>query len=142
MNIPMPGQPNRPSIAQMAAWGIDMRRDDELIRKYLIELQDDPEWLVFCLPTDGNDDDDVRRKYYHLRLLADAGFLQESGRHGGVFRITNDGHDFVAFMRDDTWWGRIKAKAAETMPGAALRFMFELGCEMLRQKAREKGYLS
>src|SRR5690606_19796994 len=70
-----------------------MRRDDELLRKLMLdfEAQDDP--LLVHAQTLGADEED-QKIYYHLRLLADAGFLQETGRTGGVFRMTNAGHDF------------------------------------------------
>lgn len=114
-----------------------VRRDDELIRKLMLdfEAQDDP-LLVHGL-THGTDEEE-QRVYYHLRLLADAGFLQETGRAGGVFRMTNSGHDFCAAVRDDTIWSKTK-EASATVAGVSLGVLKDIGVGYLRAKLTEMG---
>lgn len=114
-----------------------MRRDDELLRKLMLdfEAQDDP--LLVHAQTLGADEED-QKIYYHLRLLADAGFLQETGRTGGVFRMTNAGHDFCAAVRDDTVWRKTKEASAK-VAGVSLGIMKDIGVGYLRARLVELG---
>jgi hypothetical protein len=79
-----------------------------------------------------------RIKYFHLRLLADAGFLEESGRSGGVFRMTNAGHDFLSVIRSDTAWARTK-EAARPLMGASLGMLRDIALGYARQSLRDMG---
>ncbi|WP_300440283.1 DUF2513 domain-containing protein [uncultured Mameliella sp.] len=128
---------NRPTMAEVASWGIDMRRDDELIRKFMFEMEDAPEWVVWFFPD--HDNAEEQAKYFHLRLLVDEGFLEETGKHGGNFRITNAGHDFIGMMRDDGLWSQMKARAAKAVPRYGLRLLFEVGNGLVRERLREMG---
>ncbi|WP_158589821.1 DUF2513 domain-containing protein [Gemmobacter lutimaris] len=128
----------RLSMAEVMERVDDVKRDDELIRSVMFELEDAPEWVVFVLPDWDDEDAEEVRKYYHLRLLADEGYLEETGAHGGNFRITGAGHDFLRMMREEGLWHQIKAKASE-VPGYSLRLMFEIGHAMLKQKLKELG---
>lgn len=114
-----------------------MRRDDDLIRKLMLdfEAQDDP--LLDHLITWDTDDED-ERVYYHLKLLTDAGFLVESGQHGGVFRMTNAGHDFCAAIRDDTIWNKTKAASA-SVAGVGLGVTKDIAVGYLRARLIELG---
>ncbi|APZ53110.1 putative DUF2513 protein [Salipiger abyssi] len=124
-------------MAEMAMWGIDMRRDDELIRKYMFEMEDAPEWVVWFMPDEG--DEEGEAKYYHLRLLADEGFLQETGPNGCNFRITNAGHDFIGMMRDEGLWKQMKIRASTVVPRYGLRLLFEVGNAIVRNRLAELG---
>lgn len=115
----------------------DVRRDDDLIRTLMVELEADPHPVVFFQP-DGDSDAD-RIRYYHLRLLVDAGFLEETGRHGYNFRITNDGHDFLRMMANEGFWSQVRSKAAEVVPAYGLRLAFEIGNGLMRQKLADLG---
>ncbi|WP_280322710.1 DUF2513 domain-containing protein [Sulfitobacter faviae] len=132
-------QPERRlSLVDIHAMGGVMRRDEELLRKLMLEIEADPEPVVIYDNTRDMDDED-RRVYYHLRLLADARFLEESGKFGGAFRITNDGHDFIGMMKDDGLWSSMKSKAGAALPRYGLRLLFEVGNGLLRQKLRDMG---
>lgn len=114
-----------------------MRRDDEMLRKIMLdfEAKDDP-LLVHVQAINADADDE--KVYFHLRLLADAGFLEESGRSGGVFRMTNAGHDFCAAIRDDTIWNKTK-EASSKVAGVSLGVMKDIGVGYLRAKLTELG---
>lgn len=97
-----------------------MKRDWELIRLILSRIEADgdlasrwfadkfPEW-----PADAVN--------YHLWLLIDAGFITgqcnaDEPRAGFVcygVALTWAGHEFLAAVRNDTAWSRIKARLAE-----------------------------
>lgn len=114
-----------------------MRRDDELLRKIMLDFEaDDDPLLVHVQTLDAGDED--HKVYYHLRLLADAGLLEERGQSGGVFRMTNAGHDFCAALRDDTVWRKTK-EASGKVAGASLGLVKEIGLAYVRQKLIEAG---
>lgn len=114
-----------------------MRRDEDFSRLLLQELEADSDWIVLhSIEQDSTDEE--RTKYYHLELLVDAGFLEENGKHGGAFRITNAGHDFLAVTREDKSWRAVKV-AANSVGGVTLRMMGELATSFAKQALKEKG---
>lgn len=128
----------RPSLLQLQLRGAEMKRDDELLRKLMLEIEADPEPLVLY-DSSLNSGHEARLEYYHLRLLADDGFLEETGRHGGIFRITSAGHDFIGMMNDEGMWINMKKKAAAVVPRYGIRLLFEVGNSIARQKMRDMG---
>lgn len=95
------------NVQLMLAGGDDMRRDRELMRKLLLEIEahDDPLYTKGLTHRSPHED---RLVYYHLRLLSDEGMLEEMGEKGGLFRMTSRGHDLVEATRDDGNWQRLK----------------------------------
>lgn len=114
-----------------------MRRDDDLIRKLMLDFEADDDPLLVHVPALGGDDED-ERVYFHLKLLADTGFLEESGKGGGIFRMTSAGHDFCAAIRDDTIWRKTK-DASASVAGVSLGVMKDIGIGYLRAKLKELG---
>lgn len=90
-----------------------MKRDMELIRKILLEIQAkddlDPEEIYL-------DDEDDMSVIRHIDLLAREGFIEgeAAGSIGPrVFKwrvqdLTWAGHDFVGAIQKDEWWQKIK----------------------------------
>lgn len=115
-----------------------MKRDDDLIRSMLLEIEASPD-PIHVFPEHLGMSAEQRRLIYHARLLADAGFLQETGRNGGVFRITNAGHDFLAAIKDENIWGQVKG-ASGALGQVSLGIMKEMGIGYLRAKAKELGF--
>lgn len=112
-----------------------MRRDDDLIRKLMLDFEAMDEPLLtaaFHL----NMSADERRTYYHLKCLADAGLLEEESR--GVFRMTSAGHDFCAGVRDDKIWQKTK-DAAASVSGVGLAVMKDIAVGYLRAKLKDLG---
>ncbi len=124
-------------VGWLLAGGCALKRDDDLLRDLMfrIEAHDDP---LFLYEPGMEGGDDKRRTYYHLRLLADAGFLEETGRNGGVFRMTNQGHDFLAVIRSDTAWQRTK-DAVRPIAGVSLGVMRDVATAYARQTLRDMG---
>ncbi len=101
-----------------------MKRDNDLIRSLLLEIEAAEDAIFLCVLTDGSTDDE-RRSYYHLKLLVDAGMLEETGRFGGSFRMTNYGHDFIEAIRSESIWRDVKSVVA-TVGGATLGIMSDI----------------
>ncbi len=101
-----------------------MKRDNDLIRSLLLEIEAHDDAIFLCVLTDGSPDDE-RRSYYHLKLLVDAGMLEERGKFGGSFRMTNYGHDFIEAIRSESIWNDVKGVVA-TVGGATLGIMADI----------------
>lgn len=114
-----------------------MIRNDDLIRELMLEIEErlDP---IFPFPPTLDMDAERREKYYHLRLLVDEGLLEESGQRGGIFRMTNKGHDFTQAVRDDTIWNRTKA-AASGVAGVSLSMLKDIALGYVRQELVKLG---
>lgn len=114
-----------------------MKRDDDLIRQLMFRIEDHPDPL-FLLDNTGSTTPENRIAYYHLRMLADEGMLEESGKTGGVWRMTMKGHDFVSAVRDDTIWHRSK-DALSGVAGFTVTMLKDVAVGYLRQKLLENG---
>lgn len=114
-----------------------MKRDDDRLRTLMFEIEahEDPLYVFFLSFDSGRSE---RETYYHLRLLCDAGFLEETGETGGEFRMTNQGHDFLASVRDDTVWRKTRTAAAH-LSGTSLGILHDIAVGYVRQKLRELG---
>lgn len=119
-------------VEQMLAWGMPMRRNDDLLRRLMQDIEADPSPLYVHF-TEG---DEI--EYFHLRLLADEGFLEETGKHGGTFRMTMKGHDFVAVTRSDPIWEKTKAAAAQ-LSGFSISLLKDVATGYIRQEAVKLG---
>ena len=112
-----------------------MKRDDDFIRKLLLEYEGNDEWLLI---TPGNTHDakpDERRERYHVLLMMDAGLLTEVGK--GTFRISNAGHDYLEAIRDEGIWTKTKAAVAGTGGSASLEIIKALALGFLKAKIEQ-----
>lgn len=114
-----------------------MKRDDDLIRNLMLEIEDRPDPL-YVFPQFMSMSKEDLAKYYHLRLLTDEGLLQETGKTGGIFRMTSKGHDFVAAIRGDTVWAKTK-EAAGHVAGVSLSMMKDIALGYVRQELTKLG---
>ncbi|WP_435170764.1 DUF2513 domain-containing protein [Falsirhodobacter sp. 1013] len=114
-----------------------MKRDDDLIRRLMFEIEANPD-PISLLGLTHDMEPDERIEYYHLKLLADEGMLEESGKTGGVWRMTMKGHDFVAVVRDDTIWNRSKGALA-SVGGFTVSMLKDVATGYVRQKLIENG---
>lgn len=109
-----------------------MKRDDDLIRELLFEAEasDEPHILLDGGVVMGASQDDLKR-YMHAVWLSDAGLFQEEDK--GIFRITNQGHDYLDAIRSEGIWKKTKA-AASTMGGVGLGIMKDIATAYVRQE--------
>ena len=104
-----------------------MKRDFDLVRALLLQFEAKEDSLVVEKPiVEGFSYELVS---YHCRLLHDAGFLRcepiKSSTSERVIRVlpfelTWEGHEFLAKIRSETAWGKIKSQAKEK--GLSLSF--------------------
>jgi len=91
-----------------------MKRDMELIRKILIYFENKPDdHLVKNLEIDGYDPKMVQ---HHLVMIFEAGFIAAEPERTNTdrvikvypFRLTWDGHEFLAAAKNDSIWSKTK----------------------------------
>ena len=96
-----------------------MKRDLDLIREILLQVEARPTaQSIDLVEVPGHDQEEIS---YHVKLLADAGFLEAHDLRGmgpdgfkyAPSALTNTGHDFLDAARNNTVWARVKAKLAE-----------------------------
>jgi hypothetical protein len=90
---------------------MQLKRDTDLIRKIVMESESlRPDWPHPC-EVAGYSPKEV---CYHVRLAHDLGLLEATWASDEtdccVLRLTNEGHDFLEAVKDDTRWHRCKEK--------------------------------
>lgn len=111
-----------------------MKRDDDYIRDLLFEAEaSDQPYLLAVLVMSPSEAD--LKRHMHAVWLSDAGFFQEVNK--GVFRITNQGHDYLAAIRDDGVWQKTKT-AASTAGGVGLGVMKDIAVAYVRQELSDR----
>ena len=108
-----------------------MQRDDEYIRDLLFEIEKQDDYLMLIVQTLNASIAD-RKKWYHAQLLCDSGYLLQINDAG--YRLTAEGHDFIASIRDEGIWEKTKATVAEMGSGVSLQIMKSLAYELLKEK--------
>jgi hypothetical protein len=79
------------------------------------------------------------KRHTHAKLLADVHFFEEV--NPGVFRLTNQGHDYLAAIRDENIWTRTKS-AASAAGGVGLGIMRDIAIAYLKEELRSRTGLS
>jgi hypothetical protein len=104
-----------------------MKRDMDLVREILRQLEDhpDPNRSVE-IEVEGRSEPEIN---YHLYLLNQAGLIQaENVSDTSEFaylplRLTWQGHEFLDAARDDTRWNAAKRMVVSTTGGLAFEFL-------------------
>ena len=87
-----------------------MKRDDDLLRRILLEYEERESYQIMLQPRLGMTADE-QKWLGHVYLLVDAGLVVESGEH--AVRISSKGHDYLATIKDEQNWNRTKDVAAK-----------------------------
>lgn len=111
-----------------------MRRDDELLRELLVRIEDHDDWIYGHDLDHGSSQED-EAEYYHLQLLADAGLLEETGKHGGNFRMKSQGYDFLEAIRSEAGWGKVKSLAGKAAT-SGVEVLVQVAKEMVQQQIK------
>ena len=100
-----------------------MKRDMDLVRKILLELEDTPYELGgFDLELEGHSPDQIS---YHVMLLNEAGLIEANdlstlgGPKWRPKRLTWAGHEFIEASRDESRWEKAKNIMKEKGSGMA-----------------------
>lgn len=101
-----------------------MKRDMDLIREILLELESSPQTAMDTVVIDKRPPSEIG---YHLELLADAGLIKAGTFQviGAVrqfydIQLTWEGHEFLEAARDNTRWNQAKKLIKEK--GGSLTF--------------------
>lgn len=123
-----------------------MTRDFDLIRKLLVFFdQKDDFGVVEGAPSVGPEytEDQIQ---YHLQLLCQAGFLDYEAERSSTsdriirvypFNLTWEGHEFLAKIRNDGVWQRLKAAAISKGGTLSFTLLNQLATRLLIKAATE-----
>lgn len=120
-----------------------MRRNDDLIRTLMLHLESASQYVNDNVVIDGFTRDEVA---YHLALILKAGYaegpqLRYSSTGSDptlplavvVTRLSPAGHDFIAALRDDTVWAKVKERLTKAGGSASLEVIGQLGTAVVKQ---------
>ncbi|MFA1261862.1 DUF2513 domain-containing protein [Xanthomonas axonopodis pv. fascicularis] len=120
-----------------------MIRDDDLIRNLMLVLEQANSYVNDDYVIEGYTRDQVA---YHLGLIVRAGYAEgPQPRYSSsgddptiplavvVRRLTPEGHDFIATLRSDTVWAKVKERLAKVGGTASLEIIGQLGTAMTKQ---------
>lgn len=113
-----------------------MKRDDDLIRLLMLDLEETSTPITQSHTVSGYNRDQVA---YHLAIIVKQGLAEgpspmysSSGQSSTIpmavvaLRLTPAGHDFIASIRDDSIWAKVKEKSVAVSGGLTLRVIKEL----------------
>lgn len=112
---------------------MSMARDDDLIRSLLMEYEKGDSIYVTAVLSMNQPFDEVRR-HQHAELLCDAGYFEAINK--GVYRMTNQGFDYLEVIKSDEIWSKTKGVAA-SLGGVTLGMMKDIAVAYIKQKAAE-----
>lgn len=120
-----------------------MTRDDDLIRTLMLVLEQANSYINDSVVVEGYTRDQVA---YHLGLIVRAGYAEgpqprysSSGSDPTiplavvVNRLSPAGHDFIAALRDDTVWAKVKERLAKVGGTASLDIIGQVGASITKQ---------
>ena len=90
---------------------VTVKRDMDLVRKILLDVEESDEWRHSAVTIEGLDDEMVS---YHVKLLHQAGLIEAVDKTSlGTLcwhptTLTWDGHEFLDAARDESRWGTAK----------------------------------
>jgi hypothetical protein len=113
-----------------------MKRDDDLIRDLLLKMEESDDSDYVCSLTMGSEPEE-EREYFHLQLLGDAGYVLETGRHGGVFRVTNQGYDYLNTIRDGEIWNKTKV-AVKGVGGGTFDIIKDIATALIKAELKAR----
>ena len=111
-----------------------MKRDYDYLRKLMFDIEEREDHLYLFALTMGSSKEE-QKKYHHLNLLCDVGYLQKVNKH--AYRLTSMGHDFIDSVRDGGIWEKTKSVVAETGGNATIELVKKVAHELLAKKLRE-----
>lgn len=120
-----------------------MKRDMELIRTILVQVEERNETNMEDLLPEPADAEARARYGYHVQMLVDEGFLDgvdASSMDGPAWlnlELKWRGHEFLSTLRDPTVWEKTKAVAGKA-GGGGVQIMLEIGKTIITEAAKEQ----
>jgi len=120
-----------------------MKRDFDLVRKILIDMEGCESGYVGNLEIEGYTEDQILHHVYlmgqaNLLEIADITSIGSESPQALPLSITWSGHDFLDAMRDDTIWNKAKEKVLMPAGKAAVGASFSVLLGWLKYQAAEK----
>jgi hypothetical protein len=107
-----------------------MKRDMDLCRQILLDLEDNPEavgWKGFTFEYEGRTYEEVS---YHVMLLHEAGLIEAVSHSQGpghinwtAKKLTWPGHEFLDASRKDSVWQKAKSTVLEKTGGLSFEVL-------------------
>jgi Hypothetical protein (DUF2513) len=110
------------------------KRDDEYLRQLLFKFEESDEYNFLIGGVSGQNADELKEEY-HVHLACDAGIMCQQG--DVMFRLTSQGHDYIASIRSETIWKKTMDGAA-SIGGASLGVMKDLALVYVKQELKER----
>ena len=110
-----------------------MKRDIEYARALLKRMEEKPE-PYWTGRTKLKMSKEEQKERYHLQLLCDAGLVVEENKD--VYRLTNQGHEFIDVISKDDDWTEIKQRAARVSANAGLNILMRIAIELVKEKLK------
>ena len=120
-----------------------MTRDDDLIRTLMLVLEQANSYVNDNLVIEGYTRDQVA---YHLGLIVRADYAEgPQPRYSStgsdptiplavvVSRLSPAGHDFIATLRDETVWAKVKERLAKVEGSTSLDVIGQVGASVAKQ---------
>ena len=116
-----------------------MRRDIELIRKIVLQIESLPSAYAFeKLAIDGYTDEQIG---YHCYLIAEAGLAKGLDKTGvgasspywHILHLTSAGHDFADSIRNDTTWKKATGIVKERTGSATFEILKEVIAHVVKE---------
>lgn len=120
-----------------------MKRDMELIRTILVQVEERNETNMDDLLPDPTDAEAGERYGYHVKMLVDEGFLDGvdassmDGPNWLNLELRWQGHEFLSTLRDPTVWEKTKTVAGKA-GGGGVQIMAEIGKTIITEAAKEQ----
>lgn len=121
-----------------------MKREMDLIRRIMLRIEDKADLRHEVITIEGEDSERVG---HHVDMLYQAGFIdglrsQPMSSPFGVVMVRDlswEGHEFIAAIRNDTVFARLKeALTAQELATASLKVLAEVSLELSKQWLRDK----
>jgi len=121
---------------------LEMKRDMDLIRDLLLEVEGNPlydgtKWVHPVNPSELNIKNHSREEVgYHLTMLIEEGFIK--GKSGMetipvINKLTWKGHELLDDIRDQQIWAQTK-KRTEGLASVGIQFIWEIAKAEIRNK--------
>ena len=118
-----------------------MKRDMDLIRDILLQIEEDNEFNEEqSVSTENLSEQNTRIISAHCRLIKQAGYINKltlaSGGYILAGELTNKGYDFVDTIRDEKIWRKTK-QAADAAGGFSVHLLSRLAIGFLEKKIED-----
>ena len=112
-----------------------MKRDMDLVRSILLHIEEHDRQIGASTYTNIKFQRySLQQIGYHLKLLHQAGLIEDYDWPSGAGSLTWNGHEFIDAVRNDTIWERTKKRFGEESLGLAFEVVKKVAIDLVLQK--------